>query len=143
LIADILPPPEFVIEPYVEAALIARDPANLDVHVERLKNYVRNMMHAMPIGPRTRSIPSCVNGITHATHDSAMEFWNALDNRLLPAARSGDREAIDLAFWYLTIAYDVHREAVVDTVKLATDYQQRLKDQAANVCTRRCWCSAF
>jgi methyl-accepting chemotaxis protein len=131
LIADILPPPEFVIEPYVEAALIARDPANLDVHVERLKKLRAEYDARHAYWAAHALDPVLRQRITHATHDSAMEFWNALDNRLLPAVRSGDREAIDLAFWYLTIAYDVHREAVVDTVKLATDYQQRLKDQAA------------
>src|SRR4029450_4323979 len=35
LIADILPPPEYVIEAYLEATLVLHDPAKLAAHRER------------------------------------------------------------------------------------------------------------
>ena len=36
LIADILPPPEYVIEAYLEATLVLHDPAQLSAHRDRL-----------------------------------------------------------------------------------------------------------
>src|SRR5919112_2809441 len=36
LIADILPPPEYVIEAYLEATLVRHDPAQLSAHRERI-----------------------------------------------------------------------------------------------------------
>src|SRR3954449_9268963 len=36
LVADILPPPEYVIEAYLEATLALRDPASLSAHRDRL-----------------------------------------------------------------------------------------------------------
>src|ERR671923_174706 len=37
LIADILPPPEYVIESYLETTLLLNDPASLQQHRDRLK----------------------------------------------------------------------------------------------------------
>src|SRR5690349_17111285 len=36
LIADILPPPEYIIESYLETTLALQDPANADAHIKRL-----------------------------------------------------------------------------------------------------------
>ena len=36
LIADILPPPEYVIEAYLEATLVLHDPAQLSAHRDRI-----------------------------------------------------------------------------------------------------------
>src|ERR1700751_6049057 len=37
LVADILPPPEYVIEAYLEATLALRDPASVAAHRDRLR----------------------------------------------------------------------------------------------------------
>lgn len=131
LIADILPPPAYVIEPYLEAALLARDPAELATREARLKK-LRSEYDARQVYWNGNAFdPVLHERITHATHDTAMQFWESLDSKFLPAVRSGDREAIDRAFWHLTTAYDQHRQTVDNTVELAIGYQERLKENAA------------
>lgn len=131
LIADIIPPSAYVIEPYLEAALLVQEPASLAMHEKRLKE-LRADYDARHAYWKTHSFdPVLHERITHATHDTAMQFWEALDTKFLPAVRSGDREATDRAFWHLTTAFDEHRQAVINTVTLATDYQERLRENAA------------
>lgn len=131
LIADILPPPAYVIEPYLEAALLVHDPASLVSHEARLKKLRADYNTRHDYWKGNAFDPVLHERITRATHDTAMEFWQVMDNKFLPAVRSGDRETIDLAFWHLATAYDQHRQAVDNTVQLAISYQDRLKENAA------------
>lgn len=131
LIADILPPPAYVIEPYLEAARLARDPASIDTYVIQLKKLRADYDARHDYWKGNAFDPVLYERITRATHDSAMQFWDTLDNKFLPAVRSGNPEAIDLAFWELSTAYDAHKQTVVNTVQLAISYQERLKAHAS------------
>ncbi len=131
LITDISPPPEFVVEPYLEAARLAHDPASIDTHVMQLKKLRANYDARHAYWKGNAFDPVLQERITHATHDTAMKFWEILDNKFLPAVRSGSPEAIDLTFWELSTAYDAHKQAVVDTVQLANSYKERLKAHAS------------
>src|SRR5713101_1717167 len=46
LVADILPPPEYVIEAYLEATLALRDPAELSMHRDRLVQLKKRIRRA-------------------------------------------------------------------------------------------------
>lgn len=130
LIADILPPPAYVIEPYLEAAMLARDPASLELHTQRLKKLRADYDARLQYWQGNAFDLVLHERITHATHESAMHFWRELDSKFLPAVRGGNRAEIDIAFWQLTTAYDTHRQAVDNTVNLAVNYQKQLKETA-------------
>lgn len=127
LIADILPPPEYVIEPYLEAAMLARDPSSLDLHVTRLEKLRADYDERHSFWLVTDFDEALQARIIKHTHEPAMQFWALLDSDFIPAVRTGDHFAIDQAFDKLTGAYEAHRKAVDKTVEMAIAYQADLK----------------
>ncbi|UYY77685.1 methyl-accepting chemotaxis protein [Sphingomonas sp. R1] len=127
LIADILPPPEYIIEPYLEASLIARNPETVREHETRLtdlhKQYdERNQFwHTARIGEDLRG------QLLQQAHPAAQKFWEELDQGLIPAARKGDRAAIDASYAKLGTLYAEHRSAIDRLVKMANDAQVEIK----------------
>ncbi len=130
LIADILPPPEYVIEPYLEASLLARNPASYDLHFARLQKLRADYDGRHQYWLETHFNAALQKRITEDTHKPAMKFWGLLEGSFLPAVQSGDPVAISASFDELTAAYDEHRGAVDKTVEMALDYQQKLKSSA-------------
>ncbi len=139
LIADILPPPVYVIEPFLLASKIARQPAAIAKYGPQLaglrKTYDARVAHwrASSIDPALRS------QITSDVHTTAGAFWEQLDREFLPAARAGDPAALDAAFARLMTAYDAHRAAVDKTVVMATEYQGKLKADAERQIALTLW----
>jgi methyl-accepting chemotaxis protein len=132
LVADILPPPEYVIEPYLEASLLARDPSSYSLRQQRLHKLRADYDARHTYWQQTHFDPGLQRRITQDTHEPAMKFWNILDTELLPAAQAGDQARIDMAFGDLTAAYEMHREKVDQTVEEALNYQRKLKTDADN-----------
>lgn len=132
LVADILPPPEYVIEPYLEASLLARDPSSYALRVQRLQKLRADYDERHTYWLETRFDPALQKRITQDTHEPAMKFWNILNSEFLPAVQAGDKARIDMAFGDLTAAYEMHRGKVDLTVQEALDYQQKLKRDADN-----------
>ena len=93
LIADILPPPEYVIEAYLEATLAVRDPASHAERRERLaqlkKDYDdrREFWSKSDLGPALKSL------LVEKSHADVTKFWKAVDDGLLPALAAGKADA--------------------------------------------------
>jgi aerotaxis receptor len=115
LIADILPPPEYVIESYLEATLAVKNPAELAAHRERLvqlrKDY--DLRHDYWLtadydaGLRQKLIED--------SHAEVLKFFAAIDE-LLPAIEKNDPAAIDAAYAQVSAAYQAHRKVVDEIV---------------------------
>ena len=131
LVADILPPPEYVIEPYLEAAMLMRDPSRAEATSRRIAalKAAYDDRHQHWLGSDID--PVVKRAITVETHDPAERFWQELQGRFLPAARQGDGAAMQHSFERLSTLYATHRAAVDRTVTLANNYGQRLNEKAA------------
>jgi hypothetical protein len=58
LVADILPPPEYILEPYLEATLALNDPQTVEARRERLAALRKDYAAATSIGcSRTSTLP--------------------------------------------------------------------------------------
>ncbi len=92
-LADILPPPQYVIEPMLEVTRIVQDPASLDLRRHRLAELER-VYH-----DRSRYwAASELDGDLKQRHEKdammqADRFWQLVDTELLPAVERGDMEA--------------------------------------------------
>jgi methyl-accepting chemotaxis protein len=136
LVADILPPPEYIIEPYLEATLLRNAPATYQVHAARLADLRKayDDRHRYWLNS-TLDAPLRAT-ITQSSHAPAMRFWQDLDGDFLPAVRSGDTARIDASYGRLTAAYSEHRAAIDHAVAAATDYQTKLSAQSKAVLHR-------
>ena len=108
-VADILPPPEFVIEPYLEATLLLENPGRFVVHRDRLAQLEKDYQAE---GQRWRASDldaDLKQQIASQSAVSAQQFWQELDERFLPAVKAGDHAAMQASYVRLTSAYATHR----------------------------------
>ncbi|UYY59525.1 methyl-accepting chemotaxis protein [Sphingomonas sp. S2-65] len=133
LIADILPPPEYVIEPYLEATLLLDQPQRLAETRARLKKLRADYDTRHAYWAASDADPELKQGIVEATHTPAAAFWAELEDRFLPAMARGDRDAASQSYAALTARYTEHRTEVDKLVTQATAYQGDLESGAASL----------
>ena len=106
LVADILPPPLYIIEAYLEATRAAHfETAVADVKKrmgELRKDYEtrRGYWQASNLDADIR------NKLTEASHAHVAKFWAAVDSLLVPALESKDAAAAKSAYAELTKIYN-------------------------------------
>ncbi|MEL7641719.1 MAG: methyl-accepting chemotaxis protein [Solidesulfovibrio sp.] len=122
LIADILPPPAFIIESYATAMdiLESRDRAAIAALTEKLQGLRQEYQDRQafwrqsPISPRAQSL------LTAASADPATRFYDAAFGSFLPAVAAGDQDtARDVFFGTLRPLYLAHRAVIENLAKVA------------------------
>ena len=140
LIADVLPPPLYVIEAYLDANLLAQDPARLQKSSARFKELRKDFNERQSVWAAT-DLPADIRKELETSTAAAIEFWTFLDNRFLPAVANGDRAGIRQALGDLSSAYAMHRAAVDEVVKDANLFLARAEADAVSANT--VWQSVF
>ncbi|WP_235529486.1 methyl-accepting chemotaxis protein [Sphingomonas sp. Leaf242] len=133
LIADVLPPPEYVIEPYLEVMLLREQPQRIAEVRTRLQKLHADYTTRHNYWVGANLAPELKRGVTEATHAPAAAFWHELESNYLPAVQRGDRLAADRSYATLTGYYTAHRQQVDALVTTATTYQSALEVEAAAV----------
>ena len=89
LIGDILPPPMYEVEAYLEASLILTDPNEASEHTANLAQLEKDYRTRKAYWQASALTPEEMATLREAdAHADA--FWEAVDNRYLPAARVHD-----------------------------------------------------
>jgi methyl-accepting chemotaxis protein len=127
LIADILPPPEYIIEPFLEATLIARNPDSVQAHAEKLEGLQKLYVERNKFWQTAKVDPALRNQLLQQAHPAAQAFWNELEQSFLPAARKGDRAALDASYAKLAGLYATHRAAVDRLVAMTRAEQAQVE----------------
>lgn len=116
LVADILPPPEYIIEAYLEANLVLKDPTSLPAHRDALVKLRKDYDERHAVWLVDPNISSTVRELlTKEAHLPAEKFWKITDTEFLPALAKGDMAAANTAYDALSAAYAEHR-AMIDKV---------------------------
>ncbi|OYZ42151.1 MAG: hypothetical protein B7Y31_05420, partial [Novosphingobium sp. 16-62-11] len=130
LLADILPPPAFVVEPYLHATWAIADPAHAEEAAvalaeehalfEQRKQYWANA-----------PVPEELRKEVDSTIATADDFWAALDSRFLPAMKAGDMATMHQVHAQdLTPAYRKQHDAVTHLVAESGKYRDGLMEFA-------------
>ena len=132
LIADILPPPAYIIESHLltlqlidekeparQAELIDRG-NGLRVEFEKRHEYWTRTLAPGPLGD-TMNI---------AAYRPAFEYYQIRDNELVPAVLARDQQRVAAALTGLKQRYEEHRKAVDEVVKLTTARNLELEQLA-------------
>lgn len=119
LIADILPPPKYIIESYLEATLALNDPASVEARTKRLDALRKDYDIRQTFWTQQPLEANLKSGLTDKSHGPAMQFWATLDKTFLPALRAGDLTAAKAAYDELSKAYSAHRSEVDKLVEAA------------------------
>ena len=129
LVADILPPPQYIIEPFMETTIIIED-QTLDGHADTLAA-LRKTYEERKAYWRTTAISDTLKAQLEVTHKSADAFWSATDG-LLAAAQAGDWVgAKQIHDAQLTPMYLAHRAEINKLVTMTATEKQALDEHSA------------
>ena len=139
LVADILPPPEYIIEAFLTARQIS-DP-NYRPQLSGLINKSRqlqadyNTRHEFWIKElpnETDEDRAIRTKMLETSYEPAMRFLGTVQNRLIPLAQKSDYPAAKaLIYGSLQSDYNVHRAAIDDVVKLSNARNTRIESEVA------------
>lgn len=145
LVADVLPPPEYIVESYLVAHQLAvAGSAEIPPLEERLRalqrEYEQRHEHwkGTDLSGRLRTL------LLEDSYSPAREFFAVADRELLPAARRGDRAAAAAVVANrLDPLFVRHRVAIDEVVKLANDHLvSDEKAVAGLISARTAWMAA-
>ena len=115
LIADILPPPEYIIEAYLEATLAMREPDQLAAHGDRLVQLRKDYDERKAFWVTSSLGAELKTALVSKSDAEVQKFWKLLSDQLLPALKAKDTAAAERAYSQLKDAYAAHR-AVIDSI---------------------------
>ncbi|MCK1517997.1 HAMP domain-containing protein [Bradyrhizobium sp. 190] len=121
LIADILPPPEYVIEAYLEATLVLHDPAQLPAHRDRLAQLKKEYDERHAFWVKSDLDPTLKTKLVEKSHNEVRRFWTAIQEGLLPALSKADNAAAAKSYAEIAARYAAHRAIIDDIVKQTND----------------------
>jgi methyl-accepting chemotaxis protein len=121
LIADILPPPEYVIEAYLEATLVLREPEQLSAHRDRITQLKKEYDERREFWIKSDLDPALKAKLVEKSDQEVRRFWTAIQDGLLPALAKGDGAAAAKSYAEITARYTAHRAIIDDIVKQTND----------------------
>ena len=135
IVADILPPPLYIIETHLVAyQLLDASPAERAALAERFKplrkDYDERNAYWSAKGDAIDA--ATATSLLGAQQKNGLAYWQKLEKDFLPAVLAGDDQTARTAFAELKALYADHRAAVDATVKLAGAWSDaRLADLSA------------
>jgi methyl-accepting chemotaxis protein len=136
LVADILPPPEYVLEAYLETTLALNDSTQVK---ERSANLVKlhNDYDERRAYWQAAEIPADLKAkLTEVSDAEVARFWKAVEGGVLPALEHGDRAAAETAYKEASAAYTAHRAIIDQVVTMSNDLNDRTEAETASVRNR-------
>lgn len=126
LVADILPPPAFIIEPYLEATSSVEDIERSAPHLRKLMSLKKDYLARRDLWLSAGLPTPLHNALQHSFEQSDL-FWDEIDNRFAPAVRRLDLTAAQHSHdQVINPLFKKHREAIDLAVKEAANYQRSL-----------------
>ena len=130
LIANVVPPPAYVVEAFLEATTIVKEPWSLEPGRKRLKKLRADFDERHAFWSRQDLPLALRNQLLKSSYEPARYFWETVENSFLPAIERGNTEAANDAYLQMAEAYRAHRTAIDEVVKLAKLSNSSLESSA-------------
>jgi methyl-accepting chemotaxis protein len=133
LLADVLPPPNFIVETYLTALLMreAQSPAELNKLIDKYHALKEEYMTRQSYWLAHLAEGRMKRGITESTRKPAEAFFSVLEKELIPALLKGDKAAANHTLAEkLAAHYAEHREAIGTLVDLTNKVMTRRDAEA-------------
>ena len=115
LVADILPPPAYVLEAYLEATLAMREPDQLTAHGERLVQLRKDYEDRKTFWSGSSLSPDLKTALVAKSDAEVQKFWKLVSDQLLPALKNKDGATAERAYAQLKDTYTTHR-GIIDGI---------------------------
>jgi methyl-accepting chemotaxis protein len=140
LVADILPPPAFIVESYLVALQMTgeTDRAKLTALAERGQALRRDYETRHAVWDKALAPGPIRQAMLEASYRPAMAFFDVRDRVFVPAVLSGDHARARLLAWgELRTHFDAHRAAIEEVVLLANRQNEQAEAEAAATIRQR------
>jgi methyl-accepting chemotaxis protein len=132
LVADILPPPEYIIESYLTAATaMDAGPDELTTARETMARLRRDYDDRHAVWAAAGLQGKIADDLLKRSYLPAQRFFEAVDSTYFPALAAGDHAAASASFAALTALYREHRAAIDDVVIAANAMSKKSEESAA------------
>jgi methyl-accepting chemotaxis protein len=111
LVADVLPPPLYIIEAYLNANLIADERVTLEEARKRFAPLRKDFEDRRAHWARS-DLPAHLKSEVAASSAAADKFWTVLEDKYLPAVARADQQLIQRTIKELSAHYVEHRRLV-------------------------------
>jgi len=130
LVADILPPPLYVIEAYQEVTRLENAPDDHAQRVERLALLRKQYADRRTYWEASSYPANIKRKLTVDSDREAQAFWSEIESGFLPALRDRDAAKMRQSYATITGAYDAHRKIVDDIVTEANAVSAQVEQVA-------------
>jgi methyl-accepting chemotaxis protein len=137
LVADILPPPAYVLEAYLVATLAMREPDQLAAHSERLVQLRKDYEDRKAFWSASNLAVDLKTALVSRSDLEVQKFWKLVFDQLMPALTGKDVTSAERAYAQLKEAYTAHR-AIIDGIveganKQNTDMEKLAAERDASI----------
>jgi len=132
LVADILPPPAYVIEAYLEATLALREAKNTEPHEKKLTQLKKDYDDRRAFWTKSDLQPTLRTLLVEKSDAEVRKFWQTIDAELLPALHKGEPDKAEAAYARLSQSYSAHRAVIDDLVEKANKLNADMETVAAD-----------
>ncbi|MCX7709998.1 MAG: methyl-accepting chemotaxis protein [Clostridia bacterium] len=134
LIADILPPPEYIIEAYLNTYEMLDSHASLDDLINKGDKLKQEYLEKNKFWQNTLKNDEIRKYMLDDSYQSAMEFFKVRDTEFIPAIKNGDSAgARSIMLSKLAPAYSKHRESIDKAVVWANSNYVKLEKNADQI----------
>ena len=136
LIADILPPPEYIIESYLLSLQMINEEkkTNIDGFIDKSKELEKLYYERNTFWKENLPEDKLKNLFVVESYNAAVDFFKIRNNEFIPAILSGDRDrATVLAYGKMQEAYNLHREKIDSVVDITTKNNAALEAKVSNI----------
>lgn len=125
LIADILPPPEYIIETRLASLELVEDSKEFDTIIKRISSLEKDFKDRQEYWEKSGLDPKLKSMITSEAKTTAEAYFSMVNEKLIPLVREGRiEEARVFAHGDLEKAFEKHYETIDPIVKEATSQAQ-------------------
>ena len=136
LMADILPPPEYIIETYLSAMQLLgeTDKTKIEEMIKTLKSLKKDYQDRHDYWIKELEDSSIKTALIVDSYEPAIDFFHILDQEFLPAINSGNYEkAKELAYGSLKSKYQEHRSMIDKLVIMANSWCTESETEAESI----------
>lgn len=133
VIADVLPPPMYVVEPYLEVLTASEPGANIAKHVEKLAALKREHAGRIEYWSKMELPDSRVKALLGGgIRTTADQFWKLVEEEYLPALQAGDKISAENAVARIASEFQRNRESAVELVEAANSMNASIEGSVAD-----------
>lgn len=142
LVADILPPPEYVIETYLTCKELASEsnPTQIKELVTKVESLKKDFDTRHAYWVERLPAGEMKDKLLVKSYEPAIKFFNVINEKLIPAVQSGDHEKAEtIVRDELKPLYETHRKAIDEVVAMASADDSIIEADAESTVVRRSW----